>query len=113
MSLEGKNNILAKLKVKVTTESILAVIDEWKENLFGEDFAVGETEKHFRATLVKKKSSIVIQREIIRVIAKVGNSLTIQRAVEKIPLNDTATEQSQIAYEFDSWDLIYVGITAW
>ncbi len=113
MSLDGKNNVSAKLKIRLTTDSQLVVIDEGKENLFWEDFSSSESDKSFRATIIQKQASIVSQREIVKVIAKSGRNLTVVRAYEKCPLNDSATEHSQIAYEFNPWDIIYVWVTSW
>lgn len=112
MFTSKKNNIYFKLWAGLSTIWDLLIIWEWKETLI-DDFASNETDKQFKATLVKYKNWVVFQTEIIKVLSKTWKNLTIERAVEQVPMNWSSTELSQTPYEFAEWDMLFMNITAW
>jgi len=107
MSINIENNIKFQLWnwLSASTESNLLVVKWWKEALL--------PPVPFELTLAKFNPNwIIIQREIVLVTAKEWNSLTITRAYEACPINDSAIELSQEAFLFDEWDYAFMSLTA-
>lgn len=110
MQLNKKNNIRLKIKTPITSVSTLLVVEN--SELLGNDFSSDEA-KNFLLTLSKFSGGAPVQMEIVRVTAKRGNNLTIQRAVEACPINYNSSTMSQSAYDFDIGDIASMNLTAW
>ena len=111
LKLNKKNNIKLKLKKNLTSIWNLLILEN--ASLLWENFTRNEVEKRFTLTLVKYDSGLPLQIEIVKVLSKNGENLIIERAVEPTPLNYNASENSQVAYDFDIWDFAFMNLTAW
>lgn len=109
MSINIENNIKFEIWgwLNASLASNTLLIKWWKESLFSLlDFP-------FSLTLVKFDSKwLVIQREIVSVTNLVWNILTITRAFEACPINDSAIELSQEPFVFNEWDFAFLTLTA-
>ena len=109
MSINIENNIKFEIWawLNASLSSNLLLIKWWKETLFSLlDFP-------FSLTLIKFDSNwLAIQREIVSVTWLAWNVLTITRAFEACPINDSALELSQEPYLFDEWDFAFLTLTA-
>ncbi len=103
MSLIVGNNIIWEIIWTVDPTDEVMRITSWKENLL---------EVWMKLYLYKVSNKVVTQREIVRVSTITWNVIGIERAIESCPLNDNATENSQIALEFSSWDFFSNNFTA-
>ena len=106
MTINIENNVFAEIGAWLTSWTNLLNIKGWKETLF--------PPAPFVLNLVKFNSiGTVLLREIVNVTSKTWNIFTITRAYEPVPVNDSALTTSQIAYDFDEGDMIYMTFTAW
>lgn len=104
MAIISGNNIIWGIIGKIEPTDDIMKIDSGKEELLS---------VWMKLTLSKEENSVVIQREIVRVTSINDNIIWIDRAVEACPLNDNATENTQIALEFETWDIFSWNLTSW
>lgn len=106
----GTNNAVGNLNANIGTwtSSLVLQTNQWW--LFPSVFP-------FLATIVQyatpaDPTTAVVKREIVKVTNRSGDTLTVTRAFEACPASDTATTQTTTAQSFDSWDFVYLWITA-
>lgn len=106
MTINIENNVSAEIGAGLTSGTLLLNVKGGKHTLF--------PAAPFTLNLVKFNSTgTVLQREIVNVTSKAGNIFTITRAYEPVPVNDAALTTTQVAYDFDEGDMIYMTFTAW
>lgn len=105
LTLNIKNDVEFKFWAWLTSWTLLLTVKSWKEALLP---AVP-----FKLTLVKFDAGwAVMQREIVTVTNVAANILTIIRASEACPKDNSATTHVATPYDFDEWDSAFMTLTA-
>ena len=105
MALNIENNVEFKFWAWLTSWTLLLNVKSWKETLL--------PVVPFKLTLIKFDSGwAVTQREIVTVTNKASNILTITRASEACPKDDSATTKVATPYDFDENDSAFLTLTA-
>ena len=102
-----KNNVEVKIDIAISSSTTTIPVTTGKGALFGDKFPM-------RAVIVDyNNTGAVEKREIIDIIARSGDILSVRRAVEACPLNSDASEHTITAYPFSENAIITNTITAW
>ena len=102
-----KNNVEVKIDIAISSSTTTIPVTTGKGTLFGDKFPM-------RAVIVDyNDTGAVEKREIIDIVARSGDILSVRRAVEACPLNADASEHTKTAYPFSENAVITNTITAW
>ena len=104
---EAQNEAKGTLAASLSAGSGIVVVEAGQGPRFGSVFPM-------RAKIVERDGtdpSIELQREIVTITGRTGDSLNITRAVESITESDSANAQTQTALAFSSGDEIAVVFT--
>lgn len=105
------NNAKGKLDAGLTTVGTTLIMKSEFSWLFPNHN--GTTDNDYLLTLQSRDGDWkVVKREIVLVVAKSGNTFTIQRAYWFCPANDDAISQTNTAFSFDNNDEVYMNIVA-
>jgi len=97
--MPAENNAKARIQWTLTAWAWTATVKSWW-NLFGTTYP-------YKAKIEQVSWTWVVEfREIVTVTNRVSNNFTFSRATEKCPANDSATSQTQTAFEFTDDSII-------
>ena len=101
-----KNNVEVKIDIAISSSTTTIPVTTGKGTLFGDKFPM-------RAVIVDyNDTGTVEKREIIDIVARSGDILSVRRAVEACPLNADTSEHTKTAYPFSENAVITNTITA-
>ena len=101
-----QNNVEVKIDIAISSSTTTIPVATGKGALFGDKFPI-------RAVIVDyNDNGMVEKREIIDIIARSGDILSVRRAVEACPLNIDASEHTKTAYPFSENAVISVVLTS-
>lgn len=100
------NNIVSYLVSAISSSSTSIIVNDW--NIFPSSFP-------YLLTIEQQLNGETVTREIVKVTAKSGSTLTVERAVESCISDDTANPKtySQVAHSFDANAIVSLEMTAW
>lgn len=104
--LKAANNAKAQVSWTLLASGTTLNVKDTKWGLFPSEYP-------YRCALVKLSWDVVTQREIVEVTNRVWNTFTISRAIENCAASDSATSQTQTAFEFADWDSFQLIRTAY
>lgn len=99
------NNIVSYLVSAISSSSTSIIVNDG--NIFPSSFP-------YLLTIEQQLNGETVTREIVKVTAKSGSTLTVERAVESCISDDTANPKtySQIAHSFDANAIVSLEMTA-
>lgn len=101
-----------QLKAGISAWAWTIILKAWQWDLFPSTFPFPlKIEKYDSSSLLENKP--VLKREMVECTNRVNDTLTITRAIEDCPENDTAVTQTSIAFSFDADDWVYLVYSAW
>lgn len=100
------NNISSYLTSAISASSHSIMVNDW--GIFPSSFP-------YLLTIEQQLNGVAEAREIVKVTAKNGNTLTVVRAVEPCVGDDTANPKTitQVAHNFEAWSTVALTMTAW
>ena len=99
------NNIVSYLVSAISTSSTSIIVNDW--SIFPSSFP-------YLLTIEQQLNGETVTREIVKVTAKSGSTLTVERAVESCISDDTANPKtySQVAHSFDANAVVSLEMTS-
>lgn len=99
------NNIVSYLVSAISSSSTSIIVNDW--NIFPSSFP-------YLLTIEQQLNGETVTREIVKVTAKSGSTLTVERAVESCISDDTANPKtySQVAHSFDANAIVSLEMTS-
>lgn len=99
------NNIVSYLVSAISSSSTSIIVNDW--NIFPSSFP-------YLLTIEQQLNGETVTREIVKVTAKSGSTLTVERAVESCISDDTANPKtySQVAHSFDANAVVSLEMTS-
>lgn len=94
-----KNNVHATLSTSISSIATTIQLMTWQGARFWNDFPQ-------IATLESVENWKVIKREIVQIVSRSGDNLTVERAFAPCPENDDANSQTQTSFSFNADDTI-------
>jgi len=99
------NNIVSYLVSAISSSSTSIIVNDW--SIFPSSFP-------YLLTIEQQLNGETVTREIVKVTAKSGSTLTVERAVESCISDDTANPKtySQVAHSFDANAVVSLEMTS-
>ena len=99
------NNIVSYLVSAISSSSTSIIVNDW--SIFPSSFP-------YLLTIEQQLNGETVTREIVKVTAKSGSTLTVERAVESCISDDTANPKtySQVAHSFDANAIVSLEMTS-
>lgn len=99
------NNIVSYLVSAISSSSTSIIVNDW--SIFPSTFP-------YLLTIEQQLNGETVTREIVKVTAKSGSTLTVERAVESCISDDTANPKtySQVAHSFDANAVVSLEMTS-